>query len=70
MSQIVTPYLLYEDVDSASEFLCRAFGFRETGRAREGAHREFETPLGGVVHAGRPGSGYENPGTVGRTSIT
>jgi uncharacterized glyoxalase superfamily protein PhnB len=70
MSQTVTPYLLYEDVDAASEFLCRAFAFREIGRELGGSHRELATPLGGVIHAGQPGSGYANPGAVGRTSIT
>ncbi|HJQ74864.1 MAG TPA: VOC family protein [Gaiellaceae bacterium] len=73
MTQTVTPYLLYEDADAASEFLCRAFGFRETRRetgAAGGAHLEFETPLGGVVYAGQPGPGYANPRAVGRTSLT
>lgn len=70
MSQTVTPYLLYEDVDAASEFLCRAFGFREIGRGRGGAHREYATPLGGEIHVGQPGPGYANPGTVGATAIT
>jgi uncharacterized glyoxalase superfamily protein PhnB len=73
MSQTVTPYLLYEDADAASEFLCRAFGFRETrrevGRAG-GAHLEFETPLGGMIYAGQPGPGYANPSAAGRTSLT
>lgn len=70
MSQTVIPYLLYEDVGAASEFLCRAFGFRETRSELDGAHREFETPLGGAVHAGQPGGGYANPVGVGRTSLT
>jgi uncharacterized glyoxalase superfamily protein PhnB len=73
MSQTVTPYLLYEDADAASEFLCRAFGFRETRRevgAVGGAHLEFETPLGGMIYAGQPGPGYANPSSAGRTSLT
>ena len=73
MSQTVTPYLLYEDADAASEFVCRAFSFREVRReigVAGGAHLEFETPLGGMVYAGQPGPGYSNPGTVGRTSLT
>jgi uncharacterized glyoxalase superfamily protein PhnB len=72
MSQTVIPYLLYEDGGAASEFLCRAFGFRETRRevGSGGGHFEFETPLGGVVYAGQPGPGYSNPSTVGRTSLT
>lgn len=73
MSQTVTPYLLYEDAAAASEFLSRAFGFREIRRevgGAGGAHLEFETPLGGIVYAGQPISGYANPSAVGRTSLT
>ena len=73
MSQTVTPYLLYEDADAASEFLCRAFGFEETRRevgSAGGAHLEFETPLGGMIYAGQPGPGFANPSTAGRTSLT
>jgi uncharacterized glyoxalase superfamily protein PhnB len=73
MSQTVTPYLLYEDADAASEFLCRAFGFRESHRttgAAGGTHLELETPLGGTVYAGQPPSGYRNPSEVGQTSMT
>jgi PhnB protein len=73
MSQTVTPYLLYEDAGAASEFLCRAFNFREIRReagSDGGTHLEFETPLGGVVFAGQPGPGYANPRTAGRTSLT
>lgn len=73
MSQAVTPYLLYEDAEAASQFLCRAFAFKETRREvgdAGGAHLEFETPLGGVVYAGQPGPGYANPSTAGRTCLT
>jgi uncharacterized glyoxalase superfamily protein PhnB len=73
MSQTVTPYLLYEDADAASEFLCRAFGFREIrreGGSAGGVHLELETPLGGMVYAGQPGAGYANPSTAGRTALT
>jgi len=68
MTQTVTPYLLYEDAEAASEFLSRAFGFREI--RRDGGHFEFETPLGGIVHAGQPRAGYKNPSASGRTSLT
>ena len=73
MSQTVIPYLLYEDAEAASEFLRRAFAFREVRReagSGGGTHLEFETPLGGMVYAGQPGPGYENPSAVGRTSLT
>jgi len=37
--QTVTPYLLYEDVEAAAEFLTRAFGFSEVDRARSSSTR-------------------------------
>jgi uncharacterized glyoxalase superfamily protein PhnB len=70
--QTVTPYLLYEDVDAAVEFLARAFGFREVDRAvgaAGGTHVELATELGGRVYAGQPPSGFGNPGAVGATSL-
>lgn len=73
MSQTVTPYLLYGDGEAASEFLCRAFGFRESNRATGaagGLHLELETELGGTVDAGQAPAGYRNPSEVGRTSMT
>jgi uncharacterized glyoxalase superfamily protein PhnB len=72
MSQTVTPYLLYEDVEAAAAFLTGAFGFREIDRqtgAAGGLHLEFETELGGRVYAGQPPAGFQNPAAVGRTSI-
>jgi len=72
MPQTVTPYLLYEDAESAAEFISRAFGFKEVDRqtgAAGGVHLEFETDLGGRVFAGQPPAGFRNPATVGRTSI-
>ena len=45
MSQTVWPYLFYADVDAASEFLQRAFGFREIDRqigAAGRTHLELE----------------------------
>ena len=74
MSQTVTPYLLYEDVEAAAAFLTRAFGLREIDRRTGGAggrHLEFETELGGRIYAGQPPQpgGFRNPVEVGRTSI-
>ena len=70
--QTVTPYLLYEDGEAAAEFLARAFGFaeidRQTGTAG-GLHLELETPLGGHVYLGTAPEGFQNPRTVGRTSM-
>jgi len=73
MSQNVTPYLLYEDGETASEFLCRAFGFREVDRATGaagGLHLELETELGGRVYLGTAGHDFRNPAEAGRTSMT
>jgi uncharacterized glyoxalase superfamily protein PhnB len=70
--QLVTPYLLYEDVEQAAEFTTRAFGFREVDRAvgaAGGTHLELESEAGGRVYAGQPPAGYRNPSTVGRTSM-
>ena len=56
MTQTVWPYLFYRDVDAASEFLQRAFGFREVDRqtgAAGGTHLEFETESGGRIYAGQ-----------------
>jgi uncharacterized glyoxalase superfamily protein PhnB len=72
MAQTVTPYLLYEDVEAAAAFLTSAFGFEEVDRqigAAGGVHLEFETDLGGHIYAGQPPAGFQNPATVGRTSI-
>jgi uncharacterized glyoxalase superfamily protein PhnB len=72
MTQTVTPYLLYEDVEAAAAFLIDAFGFREVDRqtgAAGGLHLEFETDLGGRIYAGQPPAGFRNPAAVGRTSI-
>jgi uncharacterized glyoxalase superfamily protein PhnB len=72
VAQQVWPYLLYEDGEAAIEFLSRAFGFREVDRSVGGAgglHAELEVPGGGLVYVGQPPAGYENPATVGRTSL-
>lgn len=72
MDQLVTPYLLYEDAETAIDFLARAFGFREVDRSRGaagGLHAELETPAGGRVYLGQPPAGFRNPATAGRTSL-
>ena len=72
MRQQITPYLLYEDGETAIEFLTRAFGFREVDRTTGGAggmHAELEAPGGGRIYLGQPPSGFENPSKVGRTSL-
>jgi len=65
----ISPYLLYEDVAGALDFLSRAFGFREILR--------YTDPQGNVTHAemrladglvmmGDPGPDYESPKRAGR----
>jgi len=64
MSETITPYLLYEDVAAAMNWLSNAFGFQERLR--------FDGPDGDVTHAemefggssimmGDPGPDYKNP---------
>jgi uncharacterized glyoxalase superfamily protein PhnB len=72
MSQIVTPYLLYEDGEAAIKFATHAFGFREVDRttgAAGGLHAELEVgPQGGRIYFGQPPKGFRNPRAVGATS--
>lgn len=66
-----TPYLLYEDVGAALDWLSRAFGFRECLRfqGEDGAvtHAEMELD-GGEVMLGWPGPDYRNPRRLGQTT--
>ena len=66
----ISPYLLYEDVAGALDFVSRAFGFRERLR--------YADPHGDVTHAemsladglimlGDPGPDYESPKRTGRS---
>jgi PhnB protein len=61
----VTPYLLYEDVPAALDFLSKAFGFREQLRytAEDGTvnHAEMRLDRGGVIFMGDPGPDFESP---------
>jgi PhnB protein len=61
----ITPYLLYEDVAAALDWLSRAFGFKETLRFTESSgrisHAEMDAGGGGQFMLGEPGSGYQNP---------
>ncbi len=65
----ITPYLLYEDVAAAVDWLTTAFGFRERLRFADddGTVTHAEIELGdGVVMLGDPGPDYENPKRLGR----
>jgi uncharacterized glyoxalase superfamily protein PhnB len=70
--QTITPYLLYEDVDAALEFLGRAFGFREelryTGEGGYVSHAEMR--LGdGTIYLGDPGDDYRSPRRLGAVTV-
>lgn len=70
----VTPYLLYEDVDAAVDWLVGAFGFLERMRIRgpDDRARHAEIQLGdGLIMLGNPGPDYRNPKRLGgATQIT
>ena len=70
--QTVTPYLLYEDVEAALDFLARAFGFEEvlryTGAAGYVNHAEMR--IGdGTIYLGDPGETYRNPKQLGQETV-
>ncbi|MGH3105129.1 MAG: VOC family protein [Gaiellaceae bacterium] len=64
MSQNVTPYLLYEDVAGALDWLSDAFGFEERLRfdGPDGyvSHAEMDVE-GGSIMMGDPGPDYRSP---------
>ncbi len=73
MQHTITPYLHYEDVGAALEWLGRAFGFRERLRFADPAgtvtHAEMEVEGGGgEIMLGDPGPDYESPKRVGRAT--
>lgn len=67
----ITPYLLYEDVASALDWLTKAFGFRERMRlpGPDGkiTHAEMEL-ADGVIMMGCPGPNYQNPKRLGHVT--
>lgn len=67
----ITPYLLYEDVGAAMEWLARAFGFRErmrlSGPNGAIAHAEMQRD-DGVIMMGNPGAQYKNPKRLGQVT--
>jgi uncharacterized glyoxalase superfamily protein PhnB len=68
----VTPYLLYEDVPAALDWLTGAFGFRERLRftSEDGTvnHAEMEY-ADGVIMLGDPGDTYRNPKRSGSVTV-
>jgi PhnB protein len=67
----ITPYLYYEDVAAALDWLARAFGFRERmrlpGTAGKIMHAEMEW-ADGVIMMGTPGTEYKNPKRLGQVT--
>jgi uncharacterized glyoxalase superfamily protein PhnB len=64
----IAPYLLYEDVDAALEWLAKSFGFNQRLRipGPDGRTTHAEMSLAdGVVMMGHPGPDYENPARHG-----
>src|SRR6185295_3668871 len=61
----ITPYLYYEDVGAALEFLTRAFGFKNYGRPmkqQDGRINHAAMKIGkDLVMMGYPGAKYKNP---------
>ncbi len=65
----ITPYLFYEDVSAALDWLANAFGFSERMRmpGPDGAILHAEMQLAdGVIMLGKPGPDYRNPSREGR----
>jgi len=67
----ITPYLYYEDVAGALDWLAQAFGFKERMRmpAADGSvmHAEMEC-ADGVIMLGRPADDYKNPARLGQAT--
>lgn len=67
----VTPYLLYEDLPNAVDWLTNAFGFTERFRmpGPDGKLTHAELQLGdGVIMMGHPGPDYKNPKHLGAST--
>lgn len=67
----ITPYLLYEDVEAAIEYLSETFGFVERmripGEDGQVMHAELEFEEG-VVMIGNPGADYQSPKRIGHVT--
>lgn len=66
------PYLKYEDVNNALEWLAKAFQFNEKERfsGEDGRvfHAEMTTAAGDPVYLAGPGADYQNPNHTGHLS--
>ena len=70
--QRITPYLLYQDVDAALDFLSNAFGLTEvlryTGEQGYVNHAEMRLD-GSAIYLGDPGEQYRNPKELGQYTV-
>ena len=68
----IAPYLLYEDVEGALDFLSRPFGFEEMLRSTGGegyvSHAEMRRG-DGIVYLGDPGDSYRSPRSLGAVTV-
>ncbi|HJZ67864.1 MAG TPA: VOC family protein [Blastocatellia bacterium] len=67
----ITPYLYYEDVDAALDWLTRAFGFQEFERMRGGDGKTMHAAMkhgDAVIMMGHPGPEYKNPKHLGHAT--
>jgi hypothetical protein len=64
----ITPYLLYEDLRGALDWLAKAFGFslRHPIPNAEFTHAEMQVGDDGVIMMGHPGPQYRNPKRQGQ----
>lgn len=69
----ITPYLLYEDLGAALEWLSGAFGFRERLRAADDGgtvtHAEMTVGSDGVIMLGHPGPDYRSPAALNGVTV-
>jgi PhnB protein len=69
----ITPYLYYEDVATAVDWLAEAFGFRERMRlpGPDGTITHAEMELAdGVIMLGHPGPDFRSPKRLGQVTQT
>ena len=70
--QTITPYLYYEDVDAALEWLAKAFGLEEYGKRFAGPNGKTNHAAmklkEGVVMMGCPGASFRNPKRLGQAT--
>jgi len=68
----ITPYLYYEDVDAAMQWLAKACGFKRYGprmKGPDGKTNHASMQIGNaIVMMGAPGGKYKNPRHLGHST--